>query len=99
MENSTGSRVSLGYTVEDIEKRGAVEVPPIIERETFDKVRRSLKARNPRSTPPRVTTGSILLTGLAYCASCRRAMTLRTGSKVNLWRAASTGPKSNASAP
>jgi site-specific DNA recombinase len=57
----------------------AVEVPPIIERETFDEVRRSLKARNPRSMPPRVTTGPILLTGLAYCASCSCAMTLRTG--------------------
>jgi site-specific DNA recombinase len=57
----------------------AVEVPPIIERETFDAVRRSLKARNPRSMPPRITTGPILLTGLAYCASCSCAMTLRTG--------------------
>ncbi|RTL75042.1 MAG: recombinase family protein [Bradyrhizobiaceae bacterium] len=57
----------------------AVEVPPIIERATFDEVRRSLKARNPRSMPPRVTTGPILLTGLAYCASCSCAMTLRTG--------------------
>jgi site-specific DNA recombinase len=57
----------------------AVEVPPIIERETFDEVRRSLKARNPRSMPPRITTGPILLTGLAYCASCSCAMTLRTG--------------------
>ena len=57
----------------------AVEVPPIIERETFDQVRRSLKARNPRSMPPRITTGPILLTGLAYCASCSSAMTLRTG--------------------
>jgi hypothetical protein len=56
-----------------------VEVPPIIERKTFDEVRRSLKARNPRSMPPRITTGPILLTGLAYCASCRCAMTLRTG--------------------
>lgn len=57
----------------------AVEVPPIIQRETFDDVQRSLKARNPRSMPPRITTGPILLTGLAYCASCRSAMTLRTG--------------------
>jgi site-specific DNA recombinase len=57
----------------------AVGVPPIIERKTFDKVRRSLKERNPRSMPPRVTTGPILLTGLAYCASCSCAMTLRTG--------------------
>ena len=57
----------------------AVEVPPIIECETFDAVRRSLKARNPRLMPPRITTGPILLTGLAYCANCSCAMTLRTG--------------------
>ena len=57
----------------------AVEVPPIIERQAFDEVRRSLKARNPRSMPPRVTTGPILLTGLAHCGSCGSAMTLRTG--------------------
>jgi site-specific DNA recombinase len=57
----------------------AVEVPPIIERQAFDEVRRTLKARNPRSTPPRVTTGPVLLTGLAHCASCGSAMTMRTG--------------------
>jgi hypothetical protein len=57
----------------------AVDVPPIIEHQAFDEVRRALKARNPRTTPPRVTTGPILLTGLAHCASCGSAMTLRTG--------------------
>ena len=35
----------------------AVGVPPIIERQTFDKVQRTLKARHPHSTPPGVTTG------------------------------------------
>ena len=57
----------------------SVEVPPIIDRQTFDEARRTLKARNPRSTPPRVTTGPVLLTGLAHCASCGSAMTMRTG--------------------
>ena len=52
----------------------AVEVPPIIERRAFDEVQRALVARNPRTTPPRVTTGPILLTGLAHCASCGSAM-------------------------
>ena len=31
------------------------------------------------SSPPRVTTGPILLTGLAVCATCGGGMTLRTG--------------------
>jgi site-specific DNA recombinase len=30
-------------------------------------------------TAPRVVSGPILLTGLAVCATCRGAMTLRTG--------------------
>lgn len=38
-----------------------------------------MKARDPKVTPPRVTTGPILLTGLARCAHCDGAMTLRTG--------------------
>ena len=54
-------------------------VPAIIEPETFERVQSLLKERNPRITPPRVVSGPILLTGLAVCASCRGAMTLRTG--------------------
>src|SRR5215472_2260636 len=55
------------------------DAPAIIEQETFDRVQASLKARNPRVTPSRVITGPILLTGLAVCATCGGAMTLRTG--------------------
>ena len=32
---------------------------------------------------PRVTTGPILLTGLAICATCQGGMTLRTGTSQN----------------
>jgi DNA invertase Pin-like site-specific DNA recombinase len=56
-----------------------VAVPAILEQNVFDKVQISLAARNPRVLPPRVTTGPILLTGLAHSASCGGAMTLRTG--------------------
>ncbi len=56
-----------------------VAVPAILDHEVFDKVQTSLAARNPRVLPPRVVTGPILLTGLAHCASCGGAMTLRTG--------------------
>jgi site-specific DNA recombinase len=45
----------------------------------FKYVQSLLKARDPRITAPRVVTGPILLTGLAVCATCRGAMTLRTG--------------------
>ena len=55
------------------------EVPAIVEPQVFERVQSQLKARNPRVTAPRVVTGPILLTGLAVCATCRGAMTLRTG--------------------
>lgn len=55
------------------------EVPAIIEPHTFEQVQSLLKSRNPRVTPPRVVSGPILLTGLAVCATCDGAMTLRTG--------------------
>lgn len=60
-----------------------VNVPPIIERAEFDRVQKTLAARNPNVTAPRIVTGPILLTGLAVCATCGGAMTLRTGTSKN----------------
>jgi site-specific DNA recombinase len=54
-------------------------VPAIIEPDTFEQVQRQLHARSPKRQAPRVTTGPILLTGLAVCATCRGGMMLRTG--------------------
>ena len=56
-----------------------VEVPPLIDRATFDTVQARLKARNPKVTPARVVSGPTLLTGICYCAKCGGAMTIRTG--------------------
>lgn len=56
-----------------------IDVPAIIDRKLFDRVQDNLRARNPKVTAPRIVTGPILLTGLATCASCSGAMTLRTG--------------------
>jgi site-specific DNA recombinase len=56
-----------------------IPVPAIIEPDTFEQVQRQLQARSPKTQAPRVTTGPILLTGLAVCATCRGGMTLRTG--------------------
>jgi site-specific DNA recombinase len=56
-----------------------IPVPAIIEPYTFEQVQRQLQARSPKRQAPRVTTGPILLTGLAVCATCRGGMTLRTG--------------------
>jgi hypothetical protein len=70
------------------------DVPAIIEPTVFDEVQRILKERNPRTTPPRVVSGPVLLTGLAFCASCNGAMTLKTGTsksgKVHRYYSCST---------
>ena len=49
----------------------------IISPASFDAIQRRLKARNPKVTPPRTVSGTILLTGLAICAACGGGMTLR----------------------
>ena len=56
-----------------------MDVPTVVDQETFDAVQRTLKARNPKTTAPRVVTGPTLLTGIAVCAQCGRGMMLRTG--------------------
>jgi len=56
-----------------------IPVPAIINPDTFETVQRQLHARSPKAQAPRVTTGPILLTGLAICATCGGGMTLRTG--------------------
>jgi site-specific DNA recombinase len=50
----------------------------ITERAEFEAVAATLKAGDPRVTPPRAVTGPILLTGLATCARRQGRMTLRT---------------------
>ena len=70
--SKTGERKAENEVVE-------IPVPTIIEPNTFDQVQRQLRARSPKRQAPRVTTGPILLTGLAVCATCRGGMTLRTG--------------------
>jgi site-specific DNA recombinase len=74
-----------------------IAVPPIIEAAVFDRAQASLKARDPRVLPPRVVTGPILLTGLAVCATCGGAMTLRTGTsksgKVHRYYSCSTAAR------
>ncbi len=74
-----------------------IPVPPIVERTEFETVQKLLKQRNPRVTPPRIVTGPILLTGLAVCADCGGAMTLRSGTSksgaIHRYYACSTANK------
>lgn len=54
-------------------------VPPIVSKADYDAVRAHLASRNPKWTPPRVSSGPNLLTGICFCGACGGAMTLRTG--------------------
>ena len=78
--NKTSSRTRQRKPDEEIV---TIPVPGLIEPHVFEQVQRQLHARSPRVVAPRVTTGPILLTGLAVCATCRGGMTLRTGTSQN----------------
>jgi site-specific DNA recombinase len=78
--NKTSSRTRQRKPDEEVV---TIPVPGLIERHMFERVQRQLHARSPRVAAPRVTTGPILLTGLAVCATCRGGMTLRTGTSQN----------------
>lgn len=56
-----------------------VTCPVIVSEGEFLRVQKTLSARNPRTTPPRVVNTPILLTGLARCGSCGAAMVKGTG--------------------
>ena len=74
--NVTSSRTRQRKPDEEVVK---IAVPAVIETDMFEQTQAQLRARSPRVIAPRLTTGPILLTGLAVCATCNGAMTLRTG--------------------
>jgi DNA invertase Pin-like site-specific DNA recombinase len=78
--NKTSSRTGQRKPAEEVV---TIPVPGLIEPRVFEQVQRQLHARSPRVVAPRVTTGPILLTGLAVCATCGGGMTLRTGASQN----------------
>jgi site-specific DNA recombinase len=78
--NQTSSKTRKRKPNEEIVE---VPVPAIIDQDVFARVQRQLHARSPKIVAPRVTTGPILLTGLAVCATCRGGMMLRTGTSKN----------------
>lgn len=63
-----------------------VEVPPIISVEEFEEVREIMRSRSPQLRAPRFVGGPTLLGGVAYCADCGGAMTLRTSGKGKEYR-------------
>jgi len=78
--NKKSSRTQKKKSVDEIVE---IPVPAIIDANLFEQVQRQLHARSPNRQAPRVTTGPILLTGLAVCATCGGGMMLRTGTSKN----------------
>ncbi|PWB93855.1 recombinase family protein [Methylosinus sporium] len=56
-----------------------VAVPPIVSVDQWSAVQEILRSKNPKVSPPQTVSGPILLTGMARCAECGSAMTIRTG--------------------
>jgi site-specific DNA recombinase len=78
--NTRASRTRAKKPAEEVVE---IAVPAIVEPHVFEQVQRQLHARSPKVVAPRVTTGPILLTGLAVCATCHAGMMLRTGTSKN----------------
>jgi site-specific DNA recombinase len=78
--NQTSSKTRKRKSDEEIVE---VSVPAIVDEHVFARVQRQLHARSPKVVAPRVTTGPILLTGLAVCATCQGGMMLRTCTSEN----------------
>ena len=56
-----------------------IPIPALVDEQMFYAVQEQLKSRNPRVTPPRIASSSVLLTGIAKCGECGAPMRLRTG--------------------
>lgn len=55
------------------------EIPALIDRDTFEKVRALREARSPAKAAPRLINNPTLLTGLIRCGGCGSHLTLVTG--------------------
>ena len=56
-----------------------VAINPIVDAETFERVRQRREGRRPSAVPPRRLASPTLLTGLLKCDHCDASMTLVTG--------------------
>ena len=55
------------------------KVDPILDEDTFRRVKERRESRNPDRVPPRVVSSPTLLTGLVRCGVCGSGMTVATG--------------------
>ncbi|WP_409561755.1 recombinase family protein [Hyphomicrobium sp. MC8b] len=62
-----------------------VQVPAIVDEQTFNAVQALLQSRNPKRVAPRIVNGPTLLAGVARCGHCGAALIQNTG-KGGLYR-------------
>ncbi|MGB3719470.1 MAG: recombinase family protein [Hyphomicrobiaceae bacterium] len=56
-----------------------LEVPAIVDEQTFTAVQAFLQSRAPKRVPPRIVNGPTLLAGIARCGHCGAALVKSTG--------------------
>ncbi|WP_172265710.1 recombinase family protein [Caulobacter sp. RHG1] len=78
-EHVFNSRNWASQELKDETERVVMQVPPLVDRDTFEAVQNAMALRNPRTMAPRFVTSPILLGGICFCSLCGNAMTLRTG--------------------
>ncbi|CAN5201959.1 hypothetical protein BH10PSE3_BH10PSE3_01450 [soil metagenome] len=78
-EHHFNNRVAKTGEFKGEEEHVVIAVPPIVSREEFDAVQRSMNLRRPTTAHSQVYCGPTLLGGIIFCGQCGGAMTLRTG--------------------
>lgn len=96
-EHRFNTRIFKTGEFKDPSEHVIMQVPVIVDRETFDAVQLLMQARNPRVDEGNFAKSPLLLAGICRCGHCGGAMTLRTGQNgryryYTCSRRARTGP-------
>ena len=78
-EHHFNKRVAKTGEFKGQEEHVVIAVPPIVTREQFEAVQRSMNLRRPTTAHSQAYCGPTLLGGIIFCGECGGAMTLRTG--------------------
>jgi site-specific DNA recombinase len=78
-EHHFNKRVAKTGEFKSDDEHVVIAVPPIVSREEFDAVQRSMALRRPTTAHSQAYCGPTLLGGIIFCGKCGGAMTLRTG--------------------
>lgn len=78
-EHHFNKRVAKTGEFKGEDEHVVIAVPPIVTREQFEAVQRSMNRRRPTTAHSQAYCGPTLLGGIIFCSECGGAMTLRTG--------------------